>query len=393
LGGGPQPLIDERTDVYLLGATLHEIITGAPPHKGAVFGDMVRSILESTPAFSPEVPRELGAICARAMRRLRKDRYASAQELRAALTDFLTHRGSSALAEEATARRDELFASLEGATDGLDRHALYDAFGAARFGYQEALKLWPNNEEARDGLRRICERMITFELSHGSAEAAQAALAALPSPSRELAARVEAALRARAEEKLRLATFERQYDPRLGRRTRVGLGIALGLLGIFGPLVLALRAGLAWNFGAKAASALACAGLFYWARESLGKTKLNRDLSLVVLAGFVVQALLVPATSLLGGSLAQASAITMLSWALLHLALAVTTEWRLLATAVAFGAGFVVTAARPGLAYWAQSLSSVCAVLVVGWTWNAADALMELQAERRSAPRRPASRP
>ena len=76
--GGPQPLIDERTAVYLLGATLHEIVTGQPPHRGAEFGDMVRSILDSTPLFPPDVPRELAAICTRAMRRLRKGRYASA---------------------------------------------------------------------------------------------------------------------------------------------------------------------------------------------------------------------------------------------------------------------------------------------------------------------------
>jgi serine/threonine protein kinase len=121
--GGPKPLIDERTDVYLLGATLYEIVTGKPPHTGKVFAELVKSILESTPTFGPEVPRDLAAICERAMQRAREDRYTSAQEVRTAISDFLTHRGSNALAEEASARKAELFACLEGAPDAIDRHA------------------------------------------------------------------------------------------------------------------------------------------------------------------------------------------------------------------------------------------------------------------------------
>jgi hypothetical protein len=267
-----------------------------------------------------------------------------------------------------------MLAQLEG-PEALDRHALYEAFGAARFGYLEALKLWPRNDDARLGLQNVCERMVAFELVHGSAEAAQAALAVMPSPPLQLTAKVEAALRARAEEKLRLATFEREYDPRVGRRARLAVGTAVCLMGIFGPLLLAAHPDVAWVFGVKIVAALTCAGVFARARASLGRTKLNRDLSRVVLAGFVIQALLEPATALLGMSRAEADAAALFSWALLHLALALTTDWRLGVTALAFGAGSLVAARWPRFDHGAQSLSSVCAVLVVVWAWRVADAL------------------
>ncbi len=383
--GGPKPLIDERTDVYLLGATLYEIVTGKPPHTGKVFAEMVRSILESSPSFPPEVPRGLVAICEKAMQRRRHDRYTSAQEVRAALSDFLTHRGSSALAEEANARKAEMIASLGGSPDKLDRHALYEAFGAARFGYLEALKLWPLNDDAREGLQNVCERMVAFELLHGSAEAAQAALAVMPSPPVELTARVEAALRARAEEKRRLATFEREYDPRVGRRTRLVVGTAVCLMGIFGPLVLSARPEVAWVFGTKVVAAVTCAGVFARERVSLGRTKLNRDLSRVVLAGFVIQALLVPATALLGMSRTESDAAALFVWAQLHFALALTTDWRLGVTALAFATGSFVAARWPQLSSVAQSLSSVCAVLVVVWAWRTADSVERTEATSRDA--------
>jgi serine/threonine-protein kinase len=291
--GGSQPLIDERTDVYLLGATLHEIVTGQPPHLGA-YADVVRSVLSSTPTFSPEVPPELARIVARAMSRSRTDRYASAHELRVALADFLTHRGSSALAADATARRAVLFAKLD-SPGTADRQAIYDDFGAARFGYQQALKLWPGNEEARAGLELVCTRMIELELASGGAEAAHALIVTLPTPPADVARRVHLALQQRQAERERLAVLERQYDRALGRPTRLILALAIGLFGGVAPHVIATPGPLTLNavFVGKVATALAFAGLFFWARGELRKSKMNRDLALVVLAGFFLQAPLV----------------------------------------------------------------------------------------------------
>ena len=75
LGGA----VGERTDVYLLGAILHEILVGRPPHGGDGLAAMMISIVLSEPRYPDDVPAELAAIAARAMRPSAEERYASAE--------------------------------------------------------------------------------------------------------------------------------------------------------------------------------------------------------------------------------------------------------------------------------------------------------------------------
>ena len=54
--------VSERTDVYLLGGILHEILTGEPPHRGDNFFAVLFSIASGEGrSFPPEAPSELVA--------------------------------------------------------------------------------------------------------------------------------------------------------------------------------------------------------------------------------------------------------------------------------------------------------------------------------------------
>ncbi|MFN0253665.1 MAG: protein kinase domain-containing protein [Kofleriaceae bacterium] len=85
---------DERTDVYAIGAILYHLLSGRPPHTGKTIEELLARVKSETPpdltTLDAQVPRDLAAICARAMSRERDQRYATAAECAADLRRFMT---------------------------------------------------------------------------------------------------------------------------------------------------------------------------------------------------------------------------------------------------------------------------------------------------------------
>ena len=90
---GRTALVDARTDVYALGATLYELLTLKPAHRGADRQEIMRYIESREPApprsLNPAVPIDLETIVLRALAKSRDERYATAQELADDLRRFL----------------------------------------------------------------------------------------------------------------------------------------------------------------------------------------------------------------------------------------------------------------------------------------------------------------
>lgn len=85
--------IDHRTDIYSLGATLYEWLTGQPPYPGETRERVISQITNSD-AVQPrtirqEIPLALETICLKAMERDRRRRYQTAGEFRDDLRRFL----------------------------------------------------------------------------------------------------------------------------------------------------------------------------------------------------------------------------------------------------------------------------------------------------------------
>ena len=94
--------IDERSDVWSLGAMLYEILTGAPPFDGdtaySVIGKVIHDPVRPVRAVLPGAPPELAAVAERALSRDRSARYASARELAAEIEAYRAGRSVSAYA-------------------------------------------------------------------------------------------------------------------------------------------------------------------------------------------------------------------------------------------------------------------------------------------------------
>jgi len=196
-----------RSDVFLLGATLYEVLTGKPPHEGESLQELLAAAyLAEEPELPESVPAELQAIVKKAMATDPEDRHESPEALRAELSDFLEHRTSISLAGQASAELAQLRAFIELETEepsetgtripevSDDRNArVQRLFGRVRFGFAEARRQWPDNPIAREGQRAALLLMGRYHVHRGEAASAEGLMESLaPSDGEAEAIRKEA---------------------------------------------------------------------------------------------------------------------------------------------------------------------------------------------------------
>lgn len=228
--------ISPLTDVYLLGATLHKIVTGEVRHRGK-FYEAMQSALASTPYEYPEnVPMELADICNRAMQIDPTQRYPSVARFREAVRTYLSRESSLELSREA----EELLSELRVAVmETVPVPAgVGELAGKCCFAFEHVLRACPENRSATLGLHEAIRLGAEGALRSGSANAAEHWFERL---SRTAPLTGDLSVRPPSPAPAQLAAG---VEPRLGSEplraplSKAGLAVGLGLAAI--PILSAL---------------------------------------------------------------------------------------------------------------------------------------------------------
>lgn len=234
-----QPLT-ARTDVYLIGTILHEILTGEPRHRGESFVEVLQSARESAPYpyDAQAVSQELAALCHRAMHADPAARFDSAQALREALGAFLEHRAAVELVTSATSRVEALAALLDEAPEagavGAWAERAEQLATECRFALQQAVEIWPEHPHAEALAQRCWALMLEVELRRGNLPGAEAARRNLKAPDADALDRLDAlardeAARAQAQRHLQALSHDLDANVHASARSRVLIIVALVL--------------------------------------------------------------------------------------------------------------------------------------------------------------------
>lgn len=151
--------ISPRTDIYLLGAILFQILTGRPPHHGKNLLECIHAAANNV-IQKTDVKGELLDAAYRAMATDPGDRFASVEEMISAITDHRTHQESERLVRRAS-RRVWAEPTSEPAVDPYERFRVGEAL------LHESLALWPDNPLAISTLQRTQLEFARFAASQG----------------------------------------------------------------------------------------------------------------------------------------------------------------------------------------------------------------------------------
>jgi len=166
-------VVDYRTDIYSLGVTLYELLTGKPAYDGESSDEVIRKILTEAPVsprvLDSSISRDLETIILKAMSSRPEDRYATAGELADDLDRFLRYEPVRARRIGPVGRFSRLV-RRHPAVSMVTAVAASIVFGVATFAYRQVAR------ERDDALLARSETLIALSGEKTALEKAKAAM-------------------------------------------------------------------------------------------------------------------------------------------------------------------------------------------------------------------------
>jgi hypothetical protein len=369
--------IGPRSDVYLVAATLYEVIAGRPLHNGHRLMEVLTSAFSGRePVLPEETSPELAAILRRALAREPADRFDSIHSLKEALELFLSHRGSQALASNALAMVPD-FEALAKADDGGPEAeaAVTRQYGELRFAFQQALEAWPENNCARSGLARSCQAFIEHALHKGDAGAARRAIEDWPEADEALIAKVQEASERRQQELAELAELRAQNDFSTGSGARTIYAIAFAIVYAIIPPFMdqCMKAGFQvpkWLFVVETAALLVSLlpSIIFW--NTAASSQVNRRVVQGLVATWLILMVHRWQGVLFGSVMHEIIAEEMLILGFLLLLMGVLVDRLVAAGAIVYILGALLAPLMPDKVFIFYGIANGLACLWCAWVWH-----------------------
>ena len=297
--------VGPQTDVFLLGAMLHTVLAGQPPHEGRDLYEILCSAWACR-VEPPRGPDGLVAIAQRAMRRQTSERYPTAEDFRDAIERYLDHKAAVANAELALSRRD-----ADGAMEALS------------------------------------------ELEH---------------PPRELLVRVNALQKERLGEEKQRRFLDKRTGMGTRRFVLAGMGVVwtvLPLAGFFSGIDHGYLWVDAWTLGFLALAGL----LVFYFRHDLARTQANQMVAHGLIWALMFQLVLDVGAQIMEIPSNQAHVMHLLLWSVVQGAAGLVVHRGLRWVSVSSLMLFLVASMRPDLLYLCMGVANgvLTAVVLVVW--------------------------
>jgi len=374
--------IGRASDVFLLGATLHEVITGQRRNQGETVVEMLRSARGVKPfAYASQVPRELAEIANKATDRDPARRYKDATEFCETLQRFVRQRHALEMAAKAQDRLEQLVALCESAdVDEVGRTEIAGLLAECRFGFQVAIRDAPTLDGPYEGLRRALTAACRYELRERRAAMARSLLLEIQMPDPDLVAAYEqlvAEKAAQAGELAQLKELKASLNLTTGARTRA---VAAGILAlVYGAGLVGVAVGvnsgwLRWDHGHNLVLAVLFVvfgvGTRWFGREVLQRTAVNLRISNAVIGLGVADVAYACTGALVGADPMHVVILHTQTIGLWFMTMAMTVDKRLLPSAVIFFAAAVLAAVWQPWAWYIMGLANFAGPVLAAWLWT-----------------------